>query len=83
MEIKNPSDAEFRTLVIRAFKELCADLSSIKKIQSETKDSLIEIKNNLGETTVEWMKLRIKSMIRNIRKQKTTNQNKKKRMRIG
>ena len=25
------------------------------------------------ETTVEWMKLRIKSMIWNIRKQKTTN----------
>ena len=79
MEIKNPSDAEFRTPVIRTFQELCEDLSSIKKIQSETKDSLIEIKNNLGETTVEWMKLRIKSMIWNIRKQKTTNQNKKKK----
>ena len=28
-------------------KELNEDLSSIKKIQSETKDTLIEIKNNL------------------------------------
>ena len=28
-------------------KELSEDLSSIKKIQSETKDTLIEIKNNL------------------------------------
>ena len=52
------------------FKELSEDLSSIKKIQSETKNSL---------TTVEWMKPRIKSMIWNTRKQKTTNQNKKKK----
>ena len=28
-------------------KELSKDLSSIKKTQSETKDTLIEIKNNL------------------------------------
>ena len=28
-------------------KELSEDLNSIKKIQSETKDTLIEIKNNL------------------------------------
>ena len=28
-------------------KKLNEDLSSIKKIQSETKDSLVEIKNNL------------------------------------
>ena len=28
-------------------KELSEDLSSIKKIQSETKDALIEIKSNL------------------------------------
>ena len=47
MEISNLSDAEFKTLVIRMLKELSEDLSSIKKIQSETKDTLIEIKNNL------------------------------------
>ena len=34
------------------------------------KDTLIEIKNNLQEKTVEWMKPRIKSMIWNIRKKK-------------
>ena len=47
MEISNLSDAEFKTLVIRMLKELSEDLSTIKKIQSETKDTLIEIKNNL------------------------------------
>ena len=66
-------------LSIRMLKELSEDLSSIKMIQLETKDTLIEIQNNLQETTVEWMKSRIKSMIWNIRKQKTTNQNKKKK----
>ena len=47
MEISNLSDAEFKTLVIRMLKELSEDLSSIKKIQSEMRDTLIEIKNNL------------------------------------
>ena len=47
MGISNLSDAEFKTLVIRMLKELSEDLNSIKKIQSETKDTLIEIKNNL------------------------------------
>ena len=43
MEITNLSDAEFKTLVIRMLKELSKDLNSIKKIQSETKNTLIEI----------------------------------------
>ena len=47
MEISNPSDAELKTLVKRMLKELSEDLSSIKKIQPETKDTLIEIQNNL------------------------------------
>ena len=47
MEISNLSDAEFKTLVIRMLKEISEDLNSIKNIQSETKDTLIEIKNNL------------------------------------
>ena len=47
MEISNLSDAAFKTLVISLLKELSDDLSSIKKIQSETKYTLIEIKNNL------------------------------------
>ena len=70
MEKTNLSDAEFKTLVIRMLKELSEDLSSIKKIQSETKDTLTEIKTIHRETT-ESMKLRIKSTIWNIRKQKT------------
>ena len=47
MEISNLPDAEFKTVVIRMLKELREDLSSIKKIQSETKFTLIEIKHNL------------------------------------
>ena len=58
-------------------KELSEDLSSIKKIQSETEDTLIEI-TIYREIIVWWIKLRMKLMICNIRKQKS-NQNKKKR----
>ena len=39
--------AQFKTLVIRMLKKLSEDLGSIKKIQSEMKDTLIEIKNYL------------------------------------
>ena len=46
-EISNLSDAKFHTLVIRMLKELSKDLNNIKKIQSEKKDTLIEMKNNL------------------------------------
>ena len=35
MEISNPSDSEFKTLVIKMLKELSEDLNNIKKIQSE------------------------------------------------
>ena len=47
MEISNQSDAEFKMLVIKMLQELSEDLSSRKKTLSETKDTLIEIKNNL------------------------------------
>ena len=47
MEISNLSDAQFKTLVMRMLRGLNEDLKSIKKIQSEMKDSLTEIKNNL------------------------------------
>ena len=47
MDIGNLSDAGFKTLVIRMLKELSEDFSSIKKIQSEMGDTLIERKNNL------------------------------------
>ena len=46
MEISNLSHAEFKILAVRMLKELSEDLNSIKKIQSEMKDSLIEIKKN-------------------------------------
>ena len=47
MEKSNLSDAKCKTLVIRMIKELSEDLNSIKKIQSEMKDTQIDIKNNL------------------------------------
>ena len=47
MEIRNLSDAEFKSLVIRMLNELSENLSSIKKGQSEMKDILTEMKNNL------------------------------------
>ena len=47
MEISNLSDAEFKTLVIRMLRNLSKDLNSIKNTQSEMKDTLIKIKNNL------------------------------------
>ena len=51
MEISNLSDAAFKTLVMRMLKELSEDLNSIKKMQSETMDILIEIKTNLQGCT--------------------------------
>ena len=48
VEISNLSDAEFKTLAIRVFKEISEELnSSIKMTQPEMKDTLIKIKNNL------------------------------------
>ena len=79
LEISKLSDIGFKTLVIRMLKELSEDLNSIKKIQSETKDTLSEIKNNLQGNNSRVDKPRIKPMIWNIRKQKTTNQNNKKK----
>ena len=52
MVISNLSDAEFKTLVIRMLNELSEDLNCIKKIQSEAKDTVTEIKNNLQGTTL-------------------------------
>ena len=53
MEISNLSEAEFKTLVKRMLKEHSEDLNGIKKIQSEMKDTQIEIKNDYKERTVE------------------------------
>ena len=49
MDMSNLSDAEFKTLVIWILKELSEDLNSIKKTQSEMKDTLIEINNFIGK----------------------------------
>ena len=54
IEISNLSDAEFKTLVGRMFKELSEDPNSIKNFQSETKETLPEIKNNFA-----WKKNRV------------------------
>ena len=79
MQASNLSDAEFKTLVIKTLNELREDLKSIKKIQSEMKDTLIEIKDNLhgDHSTVGEDKNQINNL--NIRKQKKSNQNKKKK----
>ena len=78
MEISNLSDALFKTVVIRMLKELSKDLSSIKKTVSETKDTLIEIKNNLqGNNSMDEAKKQIKHLEH--KEQKTAMQNKKKK----
>ena len=46
-EISNLSDTEFKTLFVKMLKEFRETLDSIKKIQSEVKDTLVEIKKNL------------------------------------
>ena len=51
MEMSNLSDTEFKTLVIRMLKELSEDLKSIKKIQSEMQDTLIEMNNLQGNNS--------------------------------
>ena len=47
MEISNLSDEEFKTLIIMILEELSKDFNRIKNIQSEMKETLNEIKNNL------------------------------------
>ena len=79
MEISNLSDAEVKTLVIRMVKELSEDLCSIKKTQSEPKDTLIEIKNNLqgNNSRVDEAENQINDMEH--KAAKTTNQNNEKK----
>ena len=79
MKISDVSDAEFKTLVIMMLKELSEDLDSIKKIQSEMKDTLIEIKNNLQgkNSRMDEEENQINDLEH--REAKTTNQNSKKK----
>ena len=51
MDISNLLDAEFKTLVIRIFKELIGSFNSIKKTQAEMKVTLSEMKKNLQGTS--------------------------------
>ena len=51
MEMSTLSDVKFKTLVIRMLEELSEDLNSIKKIQSEMKDTLIEMNNLQGNNS--------------------------------
>ena len=61
-------------------QKISEDLNSIKKIQSEMKDTQTEIKNNLqwNNSRVYEAKIQI-NVFWNVRKQKTTNQNSKKK----
>ena len=77
MERSNLSDAEFKTLVIRMLKELSGDLSRMKNIQSETKDTLIEIKDNLQGNNSRVDKA--KNKINDLEHKEATNQNNKKK----
>ena len=79
MEISNLSDAEFKLLVIRMLKKHSEDLNSIKKIQSETKDTLTEVKNNLHENNnrVDEAENQINDL--EYKEEKTTNYNNKKK----
>ena len=62
MERSNLSDAEFKTLVIRILKKLNEDFNSIKKIQSEMKDTLTEINLQRNNSRVDEAKNQINDM---------------------
>ena len=82
MEIRNLSDAEFKTVGIRMLKEHSEDLNSIKKIQSEAKNTLIEIKNNLqgNNSTVDESKNQINDLEHKEEKNNQSEQKEEKRI---
>ena len=67
MEITNLSDAEFKTLVIRMFKELSEYSNKINKTKEEMKAILSEVKENPQGANSEGKKPGFKSMIWNMR----------------
>ena len=69
MEIVSLLDAELKTLVIRMLRKL---IEYSRNIREEIKVTVSEIKIH-REPTVKGMKLRIKSMIWNIREEKAFN----------
>ena len=81
METSNLLDAEFKTLVIRILSEFSENFNSIKKDknnQIEMKATLTEMKNNLQDINSR-VKPRTKSVIWNIRKQKTIRKTRRKK----
>ena len=66
-------------MVIRVLKELSEDLNSIKKIQSEMKDILIEVKNSLQGNNSRTDETENQINDWEIRKQITTSRNNKKK----
>ena len=64
MKISNLSDVEFKTLVIRMFKELFGCFNRIKKTQAEMKVTLSEIKKNVQGINIGVDEARNQSMIR-------------------
>ena len=80
MEISNLSGAEFKTLAIQMLKEFSEEHNTIKGIQSEIQDTLIEIKNNLQGNNSRMNKAKYQlSDLKYKEAKKTTNQNKKKK----
>ena len=79
MKISNLLDAEFKTLVIRMLKETSEDLNSVKKIQSEMKDSKLEIKNNLHGNNSRVDEAENQNNNLEHKEPKTTNQNNRKK----
>ena len=82
MEISNLSDTEFKTLVIRMLKEHSEDLNSIIKIQSEMKDILSEVKNNLqgNNSRVDEAKNQINDLEHKVAKNNQSEQEEEKRI---
>ena len=62
IETSNLLDGEFKTLVIRMLKEFSEVLNSIKMIQSEMNDTLIEINNLQGNNRVDEAKNQINDL---------------------
>ena len=71
METSNLLDAEFKTMVIRIFNEFSETTNSVKKDQSEMKDTLTGMKNNSQKINSREDGPGDKSVIWNIRKKKT------------
>ena len=82
MEISSLSLQNSKTLVIRMLRELSEDHNSIKKIQSEMKDSLTEIKNNLqgNNSRVDGAKNQINNMEHKEAKNSQSEQQEEKRI---